>query len=313
MREADLRTTRSPFAHIGHERLVTLCEEALPGLPDIEVLAFYDRGFHVFTIAEGDDEERRSLERAFRQLVTENVRLDGLVRDFGTGELMRTFVMTEDAAVQCGHVFEEEFLIGMTRDLAAAEEMDEQVARLVSRIRTEVYLQADQLPGGRRSPRETPGIEPAVLRTTAGEAADPTLVADLVSCLGSLVDVNDLHYVAVYRDWRFLCAADVIDSPALAPWFGGAEGGEGARKLYQDFAARLRSDLPELAYSLRQLSEAPITRLVLDVVSGAIYVYPLPGARGSAVGLTVFQPEVFVAENRLREGLDRLSELLGTG
>ncbi|GAB2957127.1 hypothetical protein ACFMQL_39370 [Nonomuraea fastidiosa] len=308
-----MRTTRSPFAHAGHERLITFCEEALPGLPDAQVLAFYDRGFHIFTIAQADDEERAALERAFRQLVNEHVRFDGLLRGFGTGELIRTFVVTEDAAVQCGHVFEEEFLIGVTRDLDAADAMDEQVSRLVTRIRKEVYLQADQLPGGRHGPRDRPGIATQVLRTTAGEGADPALIADLESCLGSLACVDDLHYVAVYRDWRFLCAADVLDSPALAPWFGGAAGGEGARKMYQDFAARLRSDMPELAYALRQLSEAPLRRLVLDVVSGALYVYPLPGTRGFVAGLTVFQPEVFAAENRLREGLHRIGELLGTG
>ncbi|MFC5834002.1 hypothetical protein [Nonomuraea insulae] len=308
-----MRTTRSPFAHIGHEKLIALCKEELPGLPGIEVLAFYDCGFHVFTIAESDDEERQALERAFRQLITEFVRFDGLVRDFGTGELMRVVVQSDAAAVHCGHVFEEEYLIGMTRDLALVEEMDEAVSHLVTRIRKEIYLQADQLPGGRRGPRETPGLESAVLKTVAGEATDSDLVTDLLTFLGATVDVNDLHYVAVYREWRFICSADVIDSPALAPWFGGAEGTEGARKLYQDFATRLRSDLPELAYSLRQLSEEPIRRLVLDVVSGAIYAYPLPNSRGFAVGVTVFQPEVFVAENRLREGIDRIADLLGAG
>jgi hypothetical protein len=305
-----LRTTRSPFAHIGHERLIVLCEEALPDLPGIEVLAFYDRGFHVFTIADLDDEERQALERAFRQLVTEFVRFDGLVRDFGTGELMRTVVQSDDAAVHCGHIFEEEFLIGVTRDLTRVDEMDEAVSHLVTRIRKEIYLQADQLPGGRRGPRETPGLESSVLKTEATEAA---LMTDLVDFLADSVDVNDLHYVAVHREWRFICSADVIDSPALAPWFGGPAGTEGARKLYQDFAARLRSGLPELANSLRQLSEEPIRRLVLDVISGAIYVYPLPHSRGFVVGVTVFQPEVFVAENRLRERITRISDLLGTG
>lgn len=308
-----MTTTRSPFAHVGHERLIELCEQALSGLPGVDMLAFYDRGFHVFTITELDDAERQAQERAFRQLITEVVRFDGLVRDFGTGELMRTVVQTDDAAAHCGHVFEEEFLVGMTRDPAMVGAMDEAVSHLVTRIRKEVYLQADQLPGGRRGPRRTPDLESAVLKTATGDLPDPPLLSDLVDFLGETVDVNDLHYLAVYRDRHFIASADVLDSAVLAPWFGSVEGTDGARKLYVDFATRLRSDLPELAYSLRLLSEEPIRRLVLDVVSGAIYVYPLPNARGFVMGLTVFQPEVFVAENKLREAMERIADLLGTG
>ncbi|WP_327087866.1 hypothetical protein OIE66_36960 [Nonomuraea sp. NBC_01738] len=307
-----MRTTRSPFAHDKHDSVVRLCEQALPELPGIDFLAFYDRGFHVFSIGTVTDDERRPLERAFRQLVTEVGRFDDSMRVLGTGELMRTVVQTDDAVLQCGHVFEEEFLVGATWDLERADMMDADISRLVTRIRQEIYLQPDQLPGGRRGPRDTPGVESTAFHTETAERLEPGLEGALATLSGGVVDVNDVHYLALYRDWGFTFSADVFGSRALAHWFGGPSGAEAARKLYADLAARLRTDLPELAYALRLFSEQPIRRFVLDVVAGAVYVYPLAHHNGFVIGVTVFQPEVFAAEQRLLGVVPRIAELLGS-
>ncbi|GGK94190.1 hypothetical protein Sme01_56910 [Sphaerisporangium melleum] len=305
-----MEMARSPFAHPGHAKVIELCQEALGHRPEIELLAYYDRGFHVFTLTRLPEEERRRQERAFRQLVTESIRFGDPLRELGTGELTRTFVQTEDGAVHCGHVFEEDYLVGSTRDAGAVEEMDHAVGRLITRIRREIYLQPDLMPGGRRGPRKGDPLPPATVRTECAEGLDAELATALTRLGERVVDVNDLHYLALHHQWRFAFAADVCDADALAPWFGGALGAEGARKRYMDLAVRMRSDLPALAYALRLYSERPLVRLVLDVVSGAIFVYPLLRQQGFVMGVTVFQPEVFAAEQRLRPAVPEIAGVL---
>lgn len=302
---------RSPYAQPGHERLIELCQAAAADLPSLDCLAYYDRNLHAFTVDRtGDQAALKGYETAFRQLVGDVRRFDDLLRDLGTGDLMRTVVETAEGAVYCGHVFAEEFLVGATRRPAGADSMDEGVGDLVTRIRQTVYQQADQLPGGDREHRAGPLDQASPARTIAAATLDAELAEPLTGLLRTAVNTGDLHYVALHLDWSFAFSADVFDQPALAHWFKGETAPEGRRKQYLDVAARLRADLPELAYSLRLFSEQPVRRIVFDVVAGALYVYPLAPRRGFVLGLTLNQPEVYAAEQRLRPVVRQIEELL---
>lgn len=229
---------------------------------------------------------------------------DQTLHQLNTGELMRVVVATPAGGFYCGRVKLRLHLVGITEEPDGADALDLAMNRLITQIREKVYNLPDEHLGGDRGlPMEplAPDTEDGFAFEVGLMALDDTSMEPRLRGLWPrFVNASDLHYAALYHDWSLVCVGDAFDHKQMSPRFMNIEPTR-RRALYRDIANRLRSDIARLRDIVRPAPDAPISRLVLDVQEGAIYIHWVGSSTGDFVlGVTLNQLQVDVAERRLR-------------
>lgn len=132
--------------------------------------------------------------------------------------------------------------------------------------------------------------------TVSGDAgALPGRVADL--CLSAL-SPEDLHAVGVFRRDQAIWTADLFGAGELSPFFERVSGPL-RRRGYARLAHDIRLHYPRFRRLLDITGSARLTRLVLDVARGAMYLLPLADDHYLG-GVTLIQSRVDRTDQKLR-------------
>jgi hypothetical protein len=306
--------------HAGPSRfnsLIKLCADAIPDMAGPQSLVHFGRGFHDFSVdllggpdgpSEAEREDVRVTRRhAFRQLILGVERLDQTLTEMDTGALMRTVLQTESGIVHCGKVRPGEYLVGAARDVDDPELTDRRVCTLVTTIRNELYGLADDDPGG-YSGAPVGVTRPGPITRRPGGDPERALPAGVRELMDTNLSVDDLHYLALYKDWRLAYSCDVFDAARLEPAFFTMTK-DRRRDLYESLVHKGRRDISHLGRSVREVIGRGPVRVVLDVESGAIYTHVLDLDGDFLLGVTLRQSAVFRAEERMRRVTRRIVEL----
>ncbi|GII60307.1 hypothetical protein Skr01_03920 [Sphaerisporangium krabiense] len=318
-RDAAVTVTRDPHVGQAYTDLIDRCRDAVAAGPGLDYVAHYGSGVFDFSVDAFESGEyagrfsepvhrvRDDHRNVTRQLISRVEDFGALLEALDSGALVRTVVQTEDAAFHCGRVRAGEYLVGATLAADRAPSMDWAVNALVTETRVVDLRLGGQNPGG-VPVSELPGLDAPSVPYTRGEPGMAEVPqATLFDLWAHAVNAGDLNYAALHRGWWPVHTGDVLDDLALAPLFRNV-GVRRRRELYQEVAGRLRTDVARLRQTLRRAGDSPITRLVLDVEEGAIYVHWLGAGLGDFLfGVTLLQDKVDQAELRLR----RLAEALG--
>ncbi len=230
---------------------------------------------------------------------------------FGTGELMRVVVGAATGGMYCARIKAGQHLAGVTLSGDTVDELDRTLNEVVRRIRTEVHHLSNEDLGGTLDTELTALEGVTELHVEVGLLVEAKEPEDWHGVWSRFVNPVDLQYAAYYRDWALVCAGDAFDDPSLRVRLTNMPN-QVRRAMYRDLAARLRADITRLRHALRPVSDAPIDRLVLDVQEGAVYIHwPDHGTGTFLLGVTVEQPRVAEAENRLRGLLNALPAVPG--
>ncbi|PZG44148.1 hypothetical protein C1I98_17595 [Spongiactinospora gelatinilytica] len=311
---------RSSYGGAAYENIIALCEDEFRDPQGLHTVSYFDHGFHGFSadlfhkmpgrFGERDAETvREGYENAFHEFVINVERMDRLLADLETGDLIRTVVETSDGGIHCDWVYSGEYIVGATLDTTAVESMDRKMSALATRIRKLAFNQPGRMPGGDIEAEAAGLAEPVTPHLARGELLGEAAARGLREVCVPRLTAGDLHYVALHVDWEFRFSADVFDNPALDSWFHRLTR-DLRRKQYLEVARRLQRDLAELTHALWRFTHEPFRRVVLDVESGAIFVYPLNRSGAFLLGVTLFQPLVPHAEDRMRELLPDVERVL---
>ncbi|MFC6085885.1 hypothetical protein [Sphaerisporangium aureirubrum] len=292
-----------------------MCSPTVSRSEQIAYVALYSKGSCVFDVdAYGDPASEHEARRAaFRNagchVVAQMKAYDGALAELDTGELMRTVLEEKRLVIFCGRVRRDQHLVGIMvkarRDLGAeacaraVDTADREFFSLVTAIRQAYHL-PDEMAGGRTGSgqKAVTGRSHAHL-SQGGEATGRE--NELCRQAATLLAPDDLHYLALYRDWRLLFAADILDASSLA-LFADVEPEE-RRRMYDRQARAARHETLRLAHKLRPVMGRRFDRIVLDMQQGALY-YHWPTPEHLVFGVTLWQRAVNDAEWRLREVVD---------
>ncbi|MBB2911667.1 hypothetical protein FHS43_002940 [Streptosporangium becharense] len=131
----------------------------------------------------------------------------------------------------------------------------------------------------------------------------PSVEKALASCV-SMVDQDDLHFVAYYADQRCCFYTDVLDDADLAHFFHDTDQ-EKRRDLYLKAGSQLNWLTGRLNRQLRQVEGGALIRTVLDVERGALYFYWIDETR-YLIGVTLDQRKVGVADDKMAQLVDMI-------
>lgn len=292
--------------------LIRLCAGAIPDTAGPQSLVRFSRGFHDFTIdllGEEPDGRREAVREArrhaFRQFILGVERLDQMLDELDTGALMRTVVQTRSGIVHCGRVRPGEYLVAAAYDVADLELTDRRLCSLVTRIRNELHGLSDEDPGGYSNELLVSLTRNGPISGRPGDVTDGGFPSDIREVMNAKLSVEDLHYLALYRDWRPVYFCDVFDAPDLEPAFF-AMTRDRRRELYEDLVHKARRDVNHLGRSVRDLIGPGPVRIVLDVESGAVYTHVLDLDGDFLVGVTLRQSAVFRAEKRMQKVVEHI-------
>ncbi|MFD5896563.1 MULTISPECIES: hypothetical protein [unclassified Streptomyces] len=247
------------------------------------------------------DEEVETEGRPGRQLLRCVADFSTTLDRLETGYLMRVLAVTTGGAMHYGRLKRGQHLVSVTLADAGVDGLDWMMNDTVADIREAVLHQPDEHLGGDKN-RPLRALDgPQDINFEADRTADQVLVSALRRDWQSLVNRHDLQYAAYYRDWALVCAGDALGDRLISPHLVGVVAAA-KRAMYHDIAFRLRTTVASLAEPLQSIGLSGLTRLVLDVQEGAVYIHWLGGGEGDFVlGVTLDQFEVANAETRLRE------------
>ncbi|CAL9412102.1 hypothetical protein SUDANB1_01672 [Streptomyces sp. enrichment culture] len=292
------------YGHLSKE-----CRAAVAACPEIRSMTHVVRNTVVFAVREAEaepfpgglawEDEADAEGRPGRRLVRWVLAAEEAMRRLDVGYLMRVLVVTPEGGMQCSRLHDAQYLVGISASGAGCDAMDRKMNKLVGKIRTG-RRQVDELLGGSDEERKEPVVP-------SGSLFMHVLTRDLQeaqrlrSTWHSHLNPGDLHYAAYYRDWALVCSGDTFEHQELEDSFA-VVSVAARRAIYRDLVSRLREELTDLAGVIAPVTRAPIRRLVLDVVDGAFYMHWLGHGEGDfVVGVTFRQPQVAVAEERLRD------------
>ncbi|MFJ4554782.1 hypothetical protein ACIP4Q_01620 [Streptomyces massasporeus] len=292
------------YGHLSKE-----CRAAVAACPQIRSITHVVRNTIVFAVREADadpfpdglswEDEADAEGRPGRRLVRWVLATNEAMGPLDVGYLMRTLVVTRDGGMQCSRLHAAQYLVGISASEPGCDAMDKTMNRLVGKIRTGRH-QVDELLGGSEEEVKEPVVP-------SGSLFMHVLTRDLQeaqrlrSTWHRHLNTGDLHYAAYYRDWSLVCSGDTFEHQELEDSFA-VVSVAARRAIYRDLVSRLREELTELAGIIAPVTRAPIRRLVLDVVDGAFYMHWVGDGEGDfVVGVTFRQPQVAVAEERLRD------------
>lgn len=275
-------------------------EEAVLRTPALRHLSLYTSAIYDFDVdafdGEPDAPNRDEVRLAGRQLTFQLGRLNPQLRELATGELIRTVIEAASGIIVCDSVVPGVYVVGLAR---ADPSADRVVADLVTAMR-QTLSRGSQNPGGWQSDDEpTPDIDADLSAKihAEGEAGSAALAA-----ASAALSPSDLHYVAHMDNGSIRFAVDLFEHPLLHVLHHVLDP-HGRRQRYRGITEGSCKLVAELTRIVRTPIGRPVSRLVLDVEQGAIYVYRLaPG--NYLIGVTLIQNAVHATDRKMRHLVD---------
>lgn len=242
-----------------------------------------------------------------RQLNLVVTRIDATAEQLDSGPLIRVVVQGEDAALF--HILKVagQTLFGVTLDGAreAVDRADQELAHLADRAAARIgsppLLWGGYLSGGHAEGTWLPET------TRAGEdypdcherATGLPPVSELVArrCRNALAG-RDVHFIGIYRRDTLLWRTDILADPALGSLFQRVSPAD-RRRGYDKVMRQVTMQASRMTRLLSRVGSKRLTRLVLDVARGAIYVLPLADGVHYLVGVTLLQHRVREADAKM--------------
>lgn len=257
-----------------------------------------------------------SFDQASRQLSLIVARLDAVAEQLDSGPLIRVVAQGDSGALfhivkVVGQNF---FGATMNGTPETVNQVDRDLAEIADKAAKRVGSPS-LLWGGYRKRGDSldmwiPGTTqpPDEYRARPGEATGQDAVTEEVARRCSAVlDRNDVHFVGIYRGETLAWRADLFSDHALAALFQRVTPAS-RRGGYDRLLRQVMMQTGRILQLLSLVRSGALTRLVLDVARGAIYVLPLGDHEYFLVGVTLLQAQVSAADKKMTELHRELNE-----
>jgi hypothetical protein len=295
--------------HIGHayEADIALCREALMAGGGLHYIAHTTAGVVDFSLEAAGEDQHGDFSRVGRQMGMVVAMLDETCEPLDTGPLIRVVVQSDAGALfQLLKVSGQNFF-GLTLDGTpeAVDHADRAIAAVAETAVARIGAVPLNFGGFRKREGSAELWRPYQVQAASPASGSPYIVSThfsvpdrTVSACQAALRVDGLHHLSVCHGGEQLWSADLFDEPALAPLFQRVTPVR-RRSGY----ARLIRQIHGLSQRLTRLIDVvggtQVSRLVLDVARGAIYVTPL-SADYYLVGVTLIQQQVNHADLRFQ-------------
>jgi hypothetical protein len=296
----NVSVSRADHAGEAYEPDISDCREAVGGRAGLDYIAHLSAGTWNFSVGLVEAELRREdFDQAGRQLSLVVARIDETAEQLDSGPLIRVVVQGDGGALF--HILKVagQNYFAATRNGAreSVDRVDLSLAQLADRAAARIgspsmlwggYRKRGQSvdmwpPGGTAPTAEYPVRKRIRGKQTVDEATASR-------CVGAL-NRNDIHFVGIYRYDTLLWRADLFDDPALVSFFQQVTPA-GRRHGYDKVLRQVMLQDGRLMRLLALVRSGELTRLVLDVARGAIYILPLDRNGHYLVGVTLIQAQV---------------------
>jgi hypothetical protein len=302
--------------HIGHahDADIVLCREALLSGSGLHFIAHTSAGIVDFTLEAADGDQYGDFSRAVRQMSMVVALLNETCEPLDTGPLIRVVIQSDSGALYQFLKVTGQNFFGVTLD--GTPEVVERADRAMATVAETAVARIGAVPlnfGGFQK-REGSGElwRPYWVETASPASGSPHVAAThfsvpelTASACQAALRLDGLHHLSICHYGEQVWSADLFDEPALAPLFQRVTPVR-RRSGY----ARLIRQVHELSRRLTRLSDVvggtQLSRLVLDVARGAIYVTPL-SADHYLVGVTLIQQQVAHADARFQALVKEIS------
>jgi hypothetical protein len=298
------------LAHIGHYTF---------GNPDFTVDTLAEHSAELGLDPDRTDWLLSQANTLGRNLYDYMCRFDAELAAAHTGTLIRFFLSANGGAVHWNEITEAQHLIALSlhagdktadAQLGVQRADDQAVSELANKLRDSL----SQLPrdyGGwlaegatiDQPPEPATGASAESVTVPSFLVGDPSVAADV--CRDAL-DIQDMHYVALYSGGELVAAADILHHPRLDRFAFGVTPGM-RRHFYRRFGSRLGDYARDLAATVFSVVGRNVNYLVLDVERGAVYYRRVrPGTY--LVAVTLDQDQVSSSELKVADLAARLAK-----
>jgi hypothetical protein len=284
------------------------CDATITSRTGLEYIVHLTSGIWDFSVHSPAHRGRsETFDQAARQLSLIVDRIDTTADQLDSGPLIRVVVHGNRGALFHMLKVTGQTFFGMSLDGTpqVVEQADRDLARIAEKSAARVGSpsllwgafdkRSDSgdisLPGATQPPDEYP--------EDSATAVGRHLVTGEVRhrCL-RVLDTNDVHFVGIYQHHRLVWRADLFTDPALASFFQRVTPAM-RRRGYDKVIRQVTMQLGRIMQLLALVGSDLLTRLVLDVARGAIYVLPLGDREYYLVGVTLIQPRVSKADKKM--------------
>lgn len=333
-------------AHVGAEFNGILREfDAAVSVAGVQHVEYYDHGLPAVAVdvlhaaslvtefrdSRTVERARRDYETIGRQLNHRMTEMNASLSGLASGRLIRTIFAADDRAVLYFDIDEGQYLVGVSLGADAIETADLTLSATATAIREARGASDPNYGGYRRNtgtgphPHEADAIPPTGPHAFASlpRPSSPVFASPWAAQIErrwspmrddredefqveatKVLHPPDLHYVALVRGGT-VTSADLLDHSDLDDFFVGPSRNsrrEGYVKVGAEFLAL--SDL--LDGLLRSVLNRRLTRTVLDVEKGALYIYRL-SRDDFLLGVTLDQRQVAEADRRFQVLVRRMT------
>jgi len=303
------RARRAEHAGQGFEPEIGICRRGIEACDELEYVAHITTGTWNFSVdGRTRDLEPENFDRAAKTLYLIVQRMQEATDVLHSGSLIRVLVHGDRGAL-----FHDVKVTGQSY-FAATRQGSREVVDRVDRALEQVVDEAAKECGaptqnlGSYRTRATRdqwvrsgdgGVPPAehASRPVPASASLPIPEPARTRCLQAL-DLADVHFVGVYRDEKLLWRADLFNNPGLEQLFTGVSP-EIRRLGYDQVIRQAAMDDRRVSQLLDAVHSDRLTRLVLDVARGAIYIMPFDDGEHVLLGVTLVQSQVQRADEKM--------------
>jgi hypothetical protein len=305
---SDALVSQANHADEAYQQDIADCRAEVNKRAGLDYIAHLTSGIWDFSVhSPGAALRREEFDQAARKLNLVVARIDATAESLDSGPLIRVVVQGDNGTLfhilkVAGQSFFGAALSG-ARDLV--DRVDLQLAQLADRAAHRVGS-SSLLWGGYRKRGESgdiwiPGDNvptsgfPVYPDAAAGRLA---VTAEVVRLCSAALGRNTVHFIGIYQQDTPVWQADLFDDPALAPLFQRATPAI-RRHGYDKVMQQVMMQWGRILQLLSLVHSDQLTRLVLDVARGAIYILPLGGQGYYLVGVTLVQTQVEDADRKM--------------
>jgi hypothetical protein len=303
---SDAIVSQANHVNEGHRQDIADCGKVVCMGAGLDFIAHLTSGIWDFSVrSPGARLRREEFDQAARKLNLVVARIDATAEPLDSGPLIRVVVQGDNGALfhvlkVAGQNFFGATLSGARK---VVDEVDRQIAQLADRAARRVGSPS-LLWGGYRKRGESGdlwfpgGVPTGEFPAHSDPALGRQVTAEVASLCSAVLDRNTVHFVGIYRQDTLVWRADLFDDPALASLFQRVTPDD-RRRGYDKVLQQVMMQYGRLLQLLSLVRSNHLTRLVLDVARGAIYVLPLDDQGYYLVGVTLVQTQVDDADRKM--------------
>ncbi|WP_214111194.1 hypothetical protein [Acrocarpospora catenulata] len=211
-----------------------------------------------------------SLQTFFRQVAVTIQRLNAEMEPLSTGPLVRVVITTGDLVV-CVAVAFRTMIVAVTFRPETGLALDAQVSALGDALDRDRGKNPDLRGGDRALEADLDRRPESVRGRPVRERRNAELAARVKPLCDESLSLDELQYVAVYRDWEPVYECHLFDAPEM-----GMQIPHGMAKRwsmrFRDFVPKVQREIGEIGHAMWPWNDQGVDRLVLDVASGAWFI-----------------------------------------